>query len=59
MALYLGIVNNGTFVSSEGYTLLDSNSLYLTAIPATNKHKIILNDIAYRLNIKLPAKESE
>jgi hypothetical protein len=59
MALYLGIANNGTFVSSDGYALQDSNSLSLTALPATSKLKIILNGVAYRVNVKLPEKESE
>jgi hypothetical protein len=40
MAVYLGISNNGTFVSSDGYTLQDSDGLSLTALPATSKLKI-------------------
>lgn len=59
MALYLGVTNNGTFVSSDGYTLQDSNGLYLVALPETSKLKIILNGVSYRLNVKLPEKESE
>jgi hypothetical protein len=59
MALYLGIANNGNFVSSDGYTLQDANSLYLYALPATTKLKIMLNGVAYRFNIELPVKESE
>ena len=59
MALYLGVSNNGTFVSSDGYALQDSNALSLTALPVTNKLKIILNGVVYRLNVKLPEKESE
>ena len=59
MALYLGISNNGTFVTSDGYTLQDSNGLSLTALPATSKLKINLNGVAYRLNVKFPEKESE
>lgn len=59
MAVYLGLSNNGTFVSSDGYALQDSNGLFLTALPSTSKLKIILNGVAYRLNIELPVKESE
>ena len=58
MALYLGVSNNGSFVSSDGYTLQDSNGVSLSAVPATSKLKIILNGVTYRLNVKLPAKES-
>lgn len=59
MALYLGVTSNGTFVSSDGYALQDSDELSLTALPSTSKLKIILNGVAYRLNIELPVKESE
>lgn len=59
MALYLGVSNNGTFVSSDGYALKDSNNLLLNAQFKTAKFKIILNGIAYRVNIELPKKESE
>jgi hypothetical protein len=59
MALYLGVANNGTFVSSDGYSLLDSNNLSLTALPEINKLKIVLNGIVYRVNVNLPKKESE
>ena len=59
MALYLGVTNNGTFVSSDGYALQDSNGLYLVALPNTSKLRIMLNGVAYRLNVKLPEKESE
>lgn len=59
MAVYLGVSNNGTFVSSDGYTLQDSDGLSLTALSATNKLKVILNGIVYRVNINLPKKESE
>ena len=59
MALYLGITNNGSFVSSDGYSLQDSNGMSLMALPYTNKLKIMLNGVAYRLNVKLPEKESE
>jgi hypothetical protein len=59
MAVYLGVSNNGTFVSSDGYTLQDSNSVSLSASPAINKLKFVLNGIVYRVNINLPKKESE
>ena len=59
MALYLGVINNGIFMSSDGYSLQDTNGLSLMAIPKTRKLKINLNDITYRVNVKLPAKESE
>lgn len=58
MALYLGIDNDGTFVSSEGYVLQDSNGLTLTALPVVNKRKIIIDNVVYRLNINMTAKES-
>ena len=59
MAVYLGITNNGTFVSSDGYTLYDSDNLALSATAATSKLKVVVNGVVYRFNIKLPAKESE
>lgn len=59
MAVYLGIGNDGTFVSSDGYRLLDSNGLYLTALTTTDKYKIILNNVVYRVNLNLNTKESE
>lgn len=59
MALYLGVINNGTFVSSDGYALQDSNGISLIALPETSKLKIMLNGVVYRLNVKLPEKESE
>lgn len=59
MALYLGVSNDGTFVSSEGYKLQSSDDLLLSAIPVSNKQKIIINNVVYRLNIELTAKESE
>lgn len=59
MAVYLGVVNNGTFVSSDGYALQDSNGISLTALSATSKLKIVLNGVAYHVNINLPNKESE
>jgi hypothetical protein len=59
MALYLGIKNNGTFITADGYVLQDSNGLSLTALPSTNKQKIILGNIMYRVNTKFLTKESE
>ena len=59
MALYLGVSNNGTFVSSDGYTLQDSSGLSLSALPAESKWKIILNGVTYHSNVNLKTKESE
>lgn len=59
MAVYLGVVNNGTFVSSDGYALQDSNGISLSALPFTNKLKVIINGVAYRVNVNLPKKERE
>lgn len=59
MALYSGVANNGNFITSDGYTLQDSDSLSLSALPAVSKFKIMLNGIAYHVNIELPTKESE
>jgi hypothetical protein len=59
MALYLGVSNDGAFVTSDGYTLQDLNNLSLMAFPESNKFKIILNNVVYRLNVNLNTKESE
>lgn len=59
MAIYLGIVNDGTFVSSDGYSLRDSNNLSLYAQQASDKWKIVLNNVVYRVNVNLDTKESE
>ena len=59
MALYLGLINNGIFVSADNYNLKDINDVYLTALPSTNKLKVNLNGVAYRLKIELPVKESD
>lgn len=59
MALCLGVANNGTLVSSDGYTLKDSNNLSLTVLPMVIKRKVIINNIVYRVNVKLPKKEDE
>lgn len=59
MALYLGLSNDGTFVSSDGYILQDINGLFLTAIPTTDKWKIIIDNVVYRLNINLDLKEDK
>jgi hypothetical protein len=59
MALYLGVANNGTLVSSDGYTLKDSNNLSLTVLPMVIKRKVIINNIVYRVNVKLPKKKDE
>ena len=59
MALYLGVVNDGTFITSDGYTLQDSNGLSLYASPETTKWKIIINNIVYNLNVDLDFKDGE
>ena len=59
MAIYLGIVNDGTFVSSDGYSLRDSNNISLYAEQASDKWKVILNGVAYRVKVNLDTKESE
>ena len=59
MALYLGIDNNGTFVSSDGYTLQDSSGLSVSALSSVSKYKIILDNIVYRVNVNLNTKEDK
>jgi hypothetical protein len=59
MAVYLGIANDGTFVSSDGYSIQDSEGLSLYAMQASDKWKIILNNVVYRVNVNLDKKESE
>ena len=59
MAIYLGISNNGSFVSLDDYALQDVNNLYLYAQPESSKWKIMLNNVLYRVNIDLDTKESE
>ena len=52
MAIYLGIKNDGTFTTSDGYRLQDSNGSLLIAMPMSEKLKIMINDVVYRLNLK-------
>lgn len=59
MAIYLGTSNDGTFVSSDYYSLLDLNGLLLCALPESSKWKINLNGVVYHLNVNLDTKESE
>ena len=61
MAIYLGILNDGTFVTSDGYILQDTHGTALYAIPASDKWKIIINNEVYRLNIgsNLTLKEAD
>lgn len=59
MALYLGVNNDGTFVSSDNYRLLDSNGLSLYALSENSSWKINLNGVEYRLNVILNEKEDE
>ena len=58
MAVYLGSSGNA-FVSLDGYALVDYNGVLLTATQSSNKFKIIIDNVVYRLNINLPIKESE
>ena len=59
MALYLGVSNDGSFISSDGYTLKDSNNLFLRTIVTTHRHKIILNNVTYRVNVNLKKRDGE
>ena len=59
MALYLGISNNGALISSDGYRLQDSNGLLLTTLQENNKWKIIIDNVAYRININSSLKDGE
>lgn len=59
MAIYLGIANDGTFISSDNYRLQSSDGLFLCALPESSQRKINLNDVIYRLNVNLDTKESE
>jgi hypothetical protein len=60
MPLYLGIANNGTFVSADDYSLQDSNGEHLDAEQLINKLKIFLDGTQCRLTInQQPSKENE
>ena len=59
MAVYLGVGNNGSFVTSDGHTLIDTDGLTLTAYPSVSKYKVILNNVVYRINVNLNKKEGE
>lgn len=59
MALHLGTSGNDRLMSSDNFRLQDSNGLYLNTLSTTNKFKIILGGVSYRINVKLAAKESE
>ena len=59
MAIHLGISNDGTFVSSDGYDIQDINGVSLFAMPASDKMKIVINNIVYRVNINLDTKDGE
>ena len=59
MAIYLGVANDGTFVSSDGYRLQDSNGLYLNAMQASDKWKIIIDNVVYRVNVNFSLKDGE
>ena len=51
MAIYLGIKNDGTFTTSDGYILQDANGVPLLAMAVPDKWKIIINGVAYRVNL--------
>ena len=53
MAVYLGIPNNGTFITSDEYKLQDSTGINLIATPSTNKWNIIIDNVVYCVNINL------
>lgn len=57
MAVYLGIKNDGTFITADNYRLQDVNGLSLNAFPVSDKLKIILNNTVY--NVNLNKKEAE
>ena len=59
MAIYLGIVNDGTFITSDGYRLQDSTGLYLSALHASDKWKVIIDNVVYRVNVNLSLKDGE
>ena len=59
MAVYLGISNDGTFITSDDYALKDMYDIYLTALPESTKWKIVINNDIYRFNINLNLKEDE
>lgn len=59
MALYLGIANDGTFVTSDGYRLQDSNGIYLDSLQTSDKWKIIIDNVVYRVNVNLSLKDGE
>ena len=59
MAVYLGVVNDGKFVSLDGYTLQDSNGLTLYALQTSDKYKIIIDNVVYRVNVNLSLKDGE
>lgn len=49
MALYLGVGNDGTFVTSDGYLLADSEGVVLRAMPVSSQRKIVLDNVVYRI----------
>lgn len=59
MAVYLGIKNDGTLITSDGYRLQDSDGLSLYALQATDKWKVILNNVVYNINVNSIKKEAE
>lgn len=59
MAVYLGVSNNGSFVTSDGYRLQDSTGVPLTATPSTIKWNVVIDNIVYRVNVNLGLKDGE
>ena len=59
MAIYLGIGNNGVFVTSDGYKLQDSTGATLIAAPSEDKWNIIIDNIVYQVNVNLGLRGDE
>ena len=53
------MTNNGTFVTADGYSLQDSNDTLLSAMPASTNYKIIIDNVAYRINVNLDLKDGD
>lgn len=59
MAVYLGAINNGSFITSDGYRLHDSNGVSLSATSTITKWNIVIDNIVYRANVNLSLKDGE
>ena len=53
MAVYLGVPNNGTFITSDEYKLQDSAGINLIATPSINEWNVVIDNVVYRVNINL------